>query len=300
MESGIRRNTAEGSEENFEEGAASVLKSLNSPSLSSSLRSVFDQTECDSLTRTSSSFWIIASAIRSFHTKHGVLPLPGAVPDMKAQSADYIALQNIYRSKARADVSEVTATVRGLEKSLDRTSLVAESEIEAFCKGAAHVKFLRGKPILSALVSSSTKQKSLKDLDWSEVAPRLAMEFWQQEESQLPVWIAFLAYDEYVLQHKDSREDLVTKASESSDTVIDTLVQAAGVGDTDVQVLKQRTRNVLAEFERAEGGELHNISSLAGGMVAQEVIKVITRQYIPVNNVCVFDGILSKSAVFEA
>lgn len=50
---------------------------------------------------------------------------------------------------------------------------------------------------------------------------------------------------------------------------------------------------------RARGSELHNISALTGGMVAQEVIKVITKQYIPIDNTCVFDGITSRSAVFR-
>jgi NEDD8-activating enzyme E1 regulatory subunit len=49
---------------------------------------------------------------------------------------------------------------------------------------------------------------------------------------------------------------------------------------------------------RAGGGELHNIASLMGGLVAQEAIKLITRQYIPSDNTCVFDGISSSSNVF--
>jgi amyloid beta precursor protein binding protein 1 len=50
---------------------------------------------------------------------------------------------------------------------------------------------------------------------------------------------------------------------------------------------------------RAGGGELHNIASLAGGLVAQEVIKVVTKQYIPVDNTCIFDGIQSTSSVIR-
>jgi len=53
------------------------------------------------------------------------------------------------------------------------------------------------------------------------------------------------------------------------------------------------------EVARAQGGELHNISSLTGGIVAQEVIKIITKQYIPIDNLCVFDGIKSKTQVFR-
>ena len=56
---------------------------------------------------------------------------------------------------------------------------------------------------------------------------------------------------------------------------------------------------MVKEIERADGAELHNIAAVTGGMVAQEVIKVITKQYVPVDNACVFDGIASKTAVFN-
>jgi amyloid beta precursor protein binding protein 1 len=50
---------------------------------------------------------------------------------------------------------------------------------------------------------------------------------------------------------------------------------------------------------RAGGAELHNIGALTGGIVSQEVIKVITEQYIPVDNTCIFDGVTSKTAVIR-
>ena len=57
--------------------------------------------------------------------------------------------------------------------------------------------------------------------------------------------------------------------------------------------------NVVKEIGRADGAELHNISAVTGGMVAQEVIKVLTKQYVPVDNTCVFDGVASRAAVFN-
>lgn len=53
------------------------------------------------------------------------------------------------------------------------------------------------------------------------------------------------------------------------------------------------------EVARARGGELHNISALTGGMVAQEMIKIITKQYIPIDNTCIFDGIGSRCQVLK-
>ena len=67
----------------------------------------------------------------------------------------------------------------------------------------------------------------------------------------------------------------------------------------DTPEAQQTFDNVVKEIERADGAELHNISALTGGMVAQEVIKVLTKQYVPVDNTCVFDGVASRAAVFN-
>jgi amyloid beta precursor protein binding protein 1 len=40
-------------------------------------------------------------------------------------------------------------------------------------------------------------------------------------------------------------------------------------------------------------------SSLTGGLVAQEALKVLTRQYGPLDNTCVFDGARSKSEMYR-
>lgn len=57
--------------------------------------------------------------------------------------------------------------------------------------------------------------------------------------------------------------------------------------------------NWCKEICRYGGAELHNIASLAGGLVSQEVIKCMTRQYLPVSNTVVVDGVASKCGVWE-
>lgn len=61
----------------------------------------------------------------------------------------------------------------------------------------------------------------------------------------------------------------------------------------------ERVVKVAQEVARASGGEIHNISALTGGMVAQEMIKIITKQYIPVDNTCIFDGMTSRAQVLR-
>jgi amyloid beta precursor protein binding protein 1 len=141
-----RTNNPEGGEENYDEAVAAVLKSLNPPEPSSTVKDIFKTSECLFVDKNSSSFWVIAHAIGLFYTKYGVLPVPGSVPDMKARSTDYIQLQNVYKSKARKDVTEVLESVRFLERTTDRTTPIEEKDVEAFCKNAAHIKLVRGRP----------------------------------------------------------------------------------------------------------------------------------------------------------
>ena len=141
-----RTNNPEGGEENFEEAVAAVLKSLNLAQPSGAVKEIFAAPECLVERQDSPSFWIIAKAIGIFYTKHNVLPVPGSVPDMKARSADYIQLQNVYKSKARKDLAEVVESVRLLERNANRSKAIDEKDIEAFCKNAAHIKLVRGRP----------------------------------------------------------------------------------------------------------------------------------------------------------
>lgn len=81
---------------------------------------------------------------------------------MRARSADYITLQNVYKSKARSDVEEVLGIVRNIEKKLDRKSKIPEKEVEEFCKNSASVKLIRGRKLHSV--------RSGEDINWAEQA----------------------------------------------------------------------------------------------------------------------------------
>lgn len=270
---GERTNNPEGGEENFDEAKANVLKSLNPPSISNGLREVFESEDCKNPTRDSANFWIIANAIRKFHTQNnGLLPLPGALPDMKAQSSDYIKLQNIYKAKARSDIAKVTSTIRETEKNLDRNPPIEDKEIEAFCKGAQYVKLIRGRPLRIA--------KSASPIDWTDRASPLSQELSTakllNQESLLPIYFAFLALDRHhdelsLLHHsRASTPNLLPKTRDISGATLPlpNFAETAHFYTPAVDVEKdpepwprfdtpearQTFENVVREIERAEGG----------------------------------------------
>ena len=215
---------------------------------------------------------------------------------MKAQSKDYIALQNIYKAKARQDVDEVAEHVRATELELQKEFRVDGKEIEAFCKGAAFVKLIKGRPIL--FTTDHIPAKRAKSI-YQEL---------KNEESMLTIHLAFMAYDSSLLSLSngkvgsplDDTAEILKSLEASAQAVISKLAYTAD-DDNEEQAneVMTKVRPILQELSRADGAELHNISALTGGMVAQEIIKVLTKQYIPIDNTCIFDGIVSKSASFR-
>jgi amyloid beta precursor protein binding protein 1 len=207
-----RTNNPEGGEENFEEAVAAVLKSMNPPQPSSDVKEIFTAPECVLVREDSPSFWVIANAIGMFYKKHDVLPVPGSVPDMKARSADYIELQNTYKSKARKDLAEVVENVRFLERNTQRNHPIEEKDIEAFCKNAAHIKLVRGRPFHIVQTGTSIKQmitwgdraRSIGESADSPNVPSLTdypAQTLTFPDSLVPLYIAFLAWDEFTATH---------------------------------------------------------------------------------------------------
>ncbi|KAH6607928.1 hypothetical protein Trco_004241 [Trichoderma cornu-damae] len=258
-----RRDNPEGGEENFDEAVAAVMKHVVLPPIPSSLKEVFEYRHKDEQ-QSKSSFWIIAEAMREFYVEHQRLPVAGGLPDMKAESNVYIKLQNIYKDKARQDANEV----------LDRAHKISGgehidlAEVELFCKNARFIK----------LINTTGEEPPKRELGNDQVAAAAGPEM---PTSLISIYLALSAVSSSI-------------PTISADDIIAAVCQKA-------PALKgnERLAQVAQELSRAAGGELHNISAVTGGMVAQEVIKIITKQYVPIDNTCIFDGVESRCQVLR-
>lgn len=237
------------------EAVGAVLKSLNPSTPSSSVLAVLTAPEAQDLQPTSSSFWFIARGVYDFYKAHGELPLPGAVPDMKARSADYIRLQNIYKAKAREDCAEVVAYVREHEKITGR--ITNEKEVELFCKGAAHIKLVRGRPLL---ISHPQKR-----LEWGAIAAKNAVNALTMPDSGILLCIAFLAWDSFVGSHDvdtlggeprvpglhdEHLESDAAKMVGIAHTIIDNVIKEAGtfIENPEYDEIKEACEKVVREL----------------------------------------------------
>jgi len=53
------------------------------------------------------------------------------------------------------------------------------------------------------------------------------------------------------------------------------------------------------EMVRYGGIELHNISALIGGIAAQEAIKIVTHQFVPLKSTYIFNGIAACGSTYD-
>ncbi|KAI2619235.1 hypothetical protein GGR54DRAFT_640166 [Hypoxylon sp. NC1633] len=268
-----RTNNPEGGEENFQEAAVAINKNIKVPELETGVQELFDHQVSDEI-EPQSVFWIIAKAIETFYREHGYLPLPGALPDMKAQSSVYVKLQSIYKEKARRDAQEVLETARAFSGGKD----VDPAEVDLFCKNARFVK----------LINATPTSEDLDQVFEAETANDEAAEAMKVETDgafTLPMSNLFI----YLALVATSHNPTAT-ADEIMSAIAAVVPNAAG---------SERALQAAQEVARASGGELHNISALTGGMVAQEIIKIITKQYVPIENTCIFDGISSRCQVLR-
>jgi len=124
-------------------------------------------------------------------------------------------------------------------------------------------------------------------------------------DSLILLHIAFLALDIFTASASPPSTTPAAldaaKFTATAHTLIDALITQAGtfVEDPEYSELKGTAADIVAELVRAQGGELHNVAAVIGGVVAQEAIKVITKQYVPVDNVVLFDGVKSRTGVLR-
>ena len=53
------------------------------------------------------------------------------------------------------------------------------------------------------------------------------------------------------------------------------------------------------EITRVGACEIHNIAALIGGIASQEIVKILTKQYVPMNNTYIYNGVAGVGATYE-
>jgi len=266
-------------EENFAEAHRSANKYLIKPSMPSGTRAILADRKASNITADSSKFWILANALKGFveNEGHGALPLMGSIPDMTATTNFYIGLQKVYQEKAARDVAAVEERVNATLEKIGNPSPISHDDIKKFCKNSSFLQVLR--------------YRSLEEERTSPKSNLIAGEL----NNNLVFYVVLRAADSfYTKNHRlpGSSDDKVQSDVEELKGLVASLLSSMGVtGQVDDKYIK--------EIVRFGGAELHNISSVLGGIASQEIIKIITHQYTPMDNTFIFNGMDSTSGTYS-
>ncbi|KAK3085260.1 hypothetical protein FSP39_000802 [Pinctada imbricata] len=283
---GIRKNEdgVPEEEENFDEAIKSVNTALVPTRIPSEASSLFEDPCCTNLTAGSKPFWILLRAVKDFTQKegNGALPLRGTIPDMTADSKRYIELQNVYREQAARDVTVISHGVQELLQQIGKESCISEDDVKTFCKHAAFVRVLRCRRL--------HEEYNPKTANTQEIGSCV-----EDEENDLVFYILLRAVDRFYEEYSRYPgwyDDQVEPDVHKLKSILMKLLQEWSIPPT----IKD---DYVHEMCRYGASELHTVSAFIGGTAAQEAIKVITGQFVPINNTFIYNAMKQTSVTVK-
>ncbi|VDN57167.1 unnamed protein product [Dracunculus medinensis] len=296
----LRKPKAEGNlhdEENFSEGRAAIIRSLHKTCTPKKTQELLEHPKA--VDPDHSQFWIHVAALRRFVLQHNKLPLSGQLPDMISDTKTYVRLASIFRQKAICDAKEVYRNVCSIlnEKGYSQ-EFFKFNDCKQFCKKASMIRVING-----SLIESETNMEypeclieNIRNSNFSRhhisnvlcIPPVLwyllikAVDRFQMEKSRFPGTNGVpCIIDSHDLKQRFSA-----------------ILQSSQIIDA-AEVLEKVPEEVVSEMCRYGNAEIHVIAAFIGGIVAQEAIKLITHQYLPLNNMLIFDGHTQQGSIFS-
>jgi amyloid beta precursor protein binding protein 1 len=260
--------------ENFEEAKRTIPSRLVQTKLPSNIKGLFQDQSCLELNNQSNLFWFIIHAIKLFteNEGQGLLPIRGDLPDMITNTNSYIKLVEIYQEQAKRDSEIVYNYLLDLLKKYNRLTneyINLHHSVQIYCKNASFLKILR--------TTAIKKEEELID----------------DTESDLSWFIGLHLCDLFYEKYNRYPGELLSD-SRQFEIDLDDLKQINKKISN-----KNNQQEILEELCRYGASELHSIAAFIGGCCAQEAIKLITHQYIPIDNTLIYNGIQQSINVFK-
>ena len=320
-------------DQNIDEAISAVNTALNIPAPSSSIKKILSEARAklaalvaeghqavgigdgddspaasaalSSSRKTQLSFWLMAAATERFVAAEGggMLPLVGTIPDMTADTSTYVNLQHIYAQQAAADVANVQAYVREIctTEGLNADDLVSSDDLKRFCKNAhslwshVYVSAAAEYPLPTGEGGATASSSSLA----STLSSALSDESSSQNAGLYLLLRAAHAFRAQRSCWPGGKDDAVEADYPQLKAYLGELVKELGLPPPANGANAPVSDDLIGEFCRWGGAEMHAIASVLGGVASQEAIKAATHQYQPLNNTFIFNGMSGTTATFE-
>jgi len=265
-------------EENFEEAEAQSWRIGSEVPVPSDIQSLFalsplvpsSQSTTTTTTTSNTVFHALLQTLKLFVESPegpGCLPLTSALPDMHTDTESYVKLQRMFKEQARKEAVLFKDILKRTYPDLP----LDDSMVDLFVRNTHHLKVLRGRR-------------------WGA---------WEEDKSAVAS-----SLDEYATPREAATHLALSALASLQAKGID--ITADALKSDIVSQLPPNTElpsaldDAIGELARTSTSDLPNTAAFLGGMIAQEAIKMITKQYIPVNGYCVIDLVDSWTGVIGA
>ncbi|KAJ7683019.1 hypothetical protein B0H17DRAFT_1205437 [Mycena rosella] len=237
-------------EENFDEAEAQAYRCWTETRVPPDIAALFDDPQLRALSPASPPFFHLLDALRQFTlAPPHTLPLSSTLPDMKANTTSYIHLQKLYKARAEEDKAAFGPSSRCPSTTPSSTR---SSRTRTGSRSCAGRNGARSTPTPRRWVRAAAAASSPK-----ATATHLALSALAALATPHPTVAALTAAAQALLP--------------------------PGVA------LPDEFADAVGEIARAPTADLPNTAAFLGGLVAQEAIKMITKQYVPIDSYCVVD-----------
>jgi amyloid beta precursor protein binding protein 1 len=205
----------------------------------------------------------------------------------------------------------------------------SDEEVVTFCKNARDIRILETRPLYaeyqcqdpsSPNVTALSKSLNLDpstipnfDTLQSESREDLlmsTMDAYETDPIQTPfLWfIALRACDAFYDRHGHypGKHDQTLALEADVTEVYKLMIEVVGnLGLKDCEYIAEtflkdeRGKDVAREVVRYDEAEIHTIAAVMGGVASQEAVKLITGQYVPLDDTYVYNGIASTAGVYR-
>ena len=265
-------------EDNVEEAIRNVNHKMVETKIPLDLQNILEDPLCTNITPTSSIFGVLARAVREFvyNEGNGHLPLRGSIPDMISSSDMYVQLQRVYQLRASRDVDAVYSHAQQIMSSIGKKQLVSKLVVKEFCTNSAFVKYTKYRSISEEY--SNLKCEGLRSLLDNPNDDSVYYILLRAAEKY------FSIYQNYPGEKKDMFESDVAQMKAIVLEFLCSNGLSCNISD-----------DYITEFCRYGGAEIQSIAAFVGGVASQEVIKLITHQYVPFNNTLIYHAASSNT-----
>ena len=280
-------------------------------------------------------FQLLALALKRFLKENDDYPpLEGKIPDMTSDTTRYVALQEAYQKQAEQDRAKICEIAKALLDECKQSSngcdlhvsMPSDDEIVTFCKNARYLRILETRPLfaeykvqdptsptLSVLNPSSFENIPNFDTIQSDTRDDLQsamIDPYETDPIQTPLlwWIALRACDAFYDRHEHypGKHDQELALESDANEVYKFMTQiASNLGLSECDFIMENVldsakgKDLAREVVRYDEAEIHNVAAVVGGVASQEAVKLITGQYVPIDDTYVYNGISSTAGVYR-